>query len=186
MTDHDYIDPADVKVGQRVQVEAHDGSLLGYIQEEITRSPIGTVDIVRGVDIVHGGQFRVAYPGDATAWYVKADRRLRVRLIEDTKPDLAPGIYNVAVGDAPLWRVWVKWDGRGWRTAGGTALSNDFDYYTDPRPVLLDSQIAVDRPNTTWHHVRALAADLNVRAMTGSAAIVSSVADALEREEGTR
>ena len=149
MTDHDYIDPADVKVGQRVQVETHDGSLLGYIEEEITRSPIGTVDIVRGVDIVHGGQFRVAYPGDATAWYVKADRRLRVRLIEDTKPDLAPGIYNVAVGDAPLWRVW--------RQVGRPGLAHRRRHRPQQRLRLLHRPAAgaaglADRRRPTEHH----------------------------------
>ena len=179
----DYIDPADVKVGQRVQLENRRKPIVGYWENVVYTSPEGTVDIIRD------GGFHVTYPGggDASAWYRQDDPCLRVRLIEDTKPDLAPGIYSVAVQKRPQIRCYLRWDGGRWVDANGDDWT---DYgWVDPRPVLLDSQIAVDRPRDGFGAdldaptIRHLAADLRAKGRTASPAVLDSVADALEREE---
>ena len=116
----DYINPADVRVGQQGPVEDHRRPIVGYIEESITRctcQPEGTVDIIRD------GGFRVPFPGDAAAWYRRDDPCLRVRLIEDTKPDLAPGILRRRQHSHFGSRTWRRWDRRaldrrGWHRRG--------------------------------------------------------------------
>ena len=75
MADYTYITPAEVKVGQRVQLENRSRPSVGYWETVVYTSPVGTVDIIRD------GGFHVTYPGggDASAWYRQDDKRLRLR-----------------------------------------------------------------------------------------------------------
>ena len=164
MTDHTYINPADVKVGQRVQVEDHRQPIVGYWETVVYTSPEGTVDIIRDEE------FHVTYPGQSTAWYRQDDKRLRVRLIKDVEQDLAPGIYDVYGG-------YLKWNGERWIDADGEdfgALGN----WKVRQAIRLDSQIVIERPNFSADRLRAWAKSPGFPL----GAILDSIADALEEE----